>query len=348
MTTLHRRLLDFAVERFTPYSDALRGQSICITGASGFLAASLVAFLSQLDETAGLGIKLFVNARRPITSVPLFRFLKATPNAEWSITSVEDLVLPNVDNLTVIHTASYGSPSDYLREPIATFTANTNAIVNLFGQGRRFRQFIYFSSAEVYGQPDEAHIPTAETYIGCLDTLSPRSIYGESKRMGEVLGASLSSSANTPFTAIRPWNVYGPGQRLDDGRVPIDFIRQALERGSIRLSSNGKPSRSFCHVWDAIAQITATIGTNPCTKAFNIGNGSEEISILDTAKACATACGLSTGAVSFDEGAHSAGLQRCAPDISAVLALDGAPSDPTPLQTGLVTLSDWCRFLTSQ
>jgi dTDP-glucose 4,6-dehydratase/UDP-glucuronate decarboxylase len=213
-------------------------------------------------------------------------------------------------------------------------------------QRRQLRQFVYFSTAEIYGQPPASQIPTPENYVGGLDTLAMRSIYGESKRMAEVLGVCLGEQQNTPFTAIRLWNIYGPGQRLEDGRVPVEFIRQAKQDKTIKLASNGTPRRAFCHVWDAMLQIAATLGHPAKTAAFNIGNGTGEIAMLDLARHCAVASGIPAEDVVFDPQARAGGMQRSAPDVSSVRSLFTPPPAFTSLDDGLATLMEWYDFLT--
>jgi nucleoside-diphosphate-sugar epimerase len=368
-TSRHQELLAEAVKASAPVAAALKDAACYITGGSGFLASSLLAFLSELDTAYQLNLRLFASARRPMSDAKLFPFLGLRPKVVWSLASAEETVLPDVEDLIVVHSGSYGAPKDYLRDPLGTFSGNTQGLVNLFGQAkaRRARQLVFFSSAEIYGQPPAEAIPTAEHYVGALDTLSVRSIYGESKRMGEVLGACLAEREGIPLTVVRPWNLYGPGQRPDDGRVPIEFVRQGLEQRAIQLASNGSPRRAFCFVWDGIRQIAATLGTfagvhalpigwaegraegrsGPGMSAFNIGNSTEEISILDLARKCAAVCGLPDTAVSYDPLAGAPGLQRCVPEVGAVLKLAPGPARFTPLADGLPTLVDWLNFLKS-
>jgi UDP-glucuronate decarboxylase len=228
-----------------------------------------------------------------------------------------------------------------------TFEANTEGMIQLFQQcdASRVKQFVYFSSAEIYGQAPDTAIPTPEDFVGGLETLSVRSIYGESKRMAEVLGICLGQARQIPFTALRPWNLYGPGQRLDDGRVPMEFIRQARQEGVIRLASNGSPRRAFCYVWDGIRQIAATLSQTEAVRAFNIGQGAEETSILELARLCAAASGLPATAVQFNPAASAPGLARCAPDTRAVQSLISERCPFTPLPTGLRALHEWAGFL---
>jgi UDP-glucuronate decarboxylase len=351
MTSSHKTLLNEAVSASGPLTGRLKDLSLYVTGASGFLAASLLVFLSEVNRRERLNLRLYASARRPMEQVPLFSFLDLRPEVEWEVAPVETAGVPAADRLVVIHTASYGSPRDYLRQPMETFEANTEGLIHLFQQceSSRVKQFVYFSSAEIYGQPPDAAIPTPEDYVGGLETLAPRSIYGESKRMSEVLGVCLGQARKIPFAALRPWNVYGPGQRLEDGRVPIEFIRQARQQGTIRLASNGSPRRAFCYVWDGIRQIVGTLADQTApVQAFNIGNSTEEISILELARLCAVASGLPANAVQFDAGARATGLARCAPDTRAVQNLTCKPWSFTPLTSGLRELCAWVDYLAGQ
>lgn len=320
---------------------------IYVSGASGFLASNLLALLLECDRVHGLGLWLAASARRPLTAVRLFDFLGLEPRVEWEVAPVEKARLPEAPGLVVFHAASYGAPADYLRDPIGTFQANTQGLLNLFAQAGRLQasRFVYFSTAEVYGQPPPTCIPTAEEFRGGPDLLSSRSIYGESKRMAETLGTCLAERDRVPFVALRPWNVYGPGQRWADGRVPVEFLRQARANGRIQLSSNGAPRRAFCYVWDALIQVLATLDVPTPAAAFNIGNPSEELSVLDLARRCAAAADLPDGAVAWDPNANAPGLQRCLPDVTAIQARrPGAPAY-TPLHTGLPGLLEWLDFI---
>ena len=55
-----------------------------------------------------------------------------------------------------------------------------------------------------------------------------------------------------PVTAVRPFNNYGPGMKITDGRVIADFFRDALGGRDLVLLSDGSPTRTFCYVSDAI------------------------------------------------------------------------------------------------
>jgi dTDP-glucose 4,6-dehydratase/UDP-glucuronate decarboxylase len=344
MHNLHQRLLEEALDQCAHLAPSYGGRAVYLCGASGFLAANLLVFLDTFSRRHNLNLTLYASARRPRAEVRLFNYLDNV-HVSWSIAAVETAILPLVDNLTIIHAASFGSPRDYLKCPFETYEANATGLLHLIRQGRSLSgaRLVYLSSAEVYGQPPDTMIPTPETYVGGMDTTKVRSIYGESKRIAEVLASCVAAQDLIPVTILRPWNVYGPGQRVNDGRVPIEFIRQALVDRSIRLSSNGSPRRSFCYAWDAICQIVAAMSSAESPGAFNIGNGDAEVSILDLAMICASRCNLGRDAVTYDTSAGNEGMQRCAPDVHKVTALFPTPFRFTPLETGIDATLEWMQ-----
>jgi nucleoside-diphosphate-sugar epimerase len=267
---------------------------------------------------------------------------------QWECASAETTTLPDLAGGVAIHTASYGAPADYLRDPIATFRANTDGLIRTFTEAARVgaAHVVYLSSAEVYGQPPAEAIPTPEDFLGGPDLGDGRAIYGESKRMAEALGVALARETGISFTAVRPWNLYGPGQRLSDGRVPFAFMRMALEDASIRLLSDGTPRRSVCFVWDGLLQLAACLDpTAPAGRPINIGNPSDERSILELATLCAREAGLESESVQVDRSARAAGLARCAPDIERLRAHARVPFPPlTSLADGLALLRDWVQW----
>ena len=351
MTTLAAgpalRLFDAAADAAVAQLAPLRGRAVHVNGASGVLAANLIALLSEASRRGDLGLRLYASARRPLDDVALFRFLGLAPDVAWEVASAEETVLPAEPGLIAVHTASFAAPADYLREPLATLRANTDGLLRTWEEAVRAGagHVVFFSSAEVYGQPPASAMPTSETYAGAPDLADPRSIYAEAKRAGEVLGAVLSAEHGIPFTALRPWNLYGPGQRLGDARVPMAFVRQALADGEVRLTSDGTPRRCPCWVWDGLLQALACLAPGAPERAFNVGSATTEVTMLELARACAVAAGLPAETATAVPDAPARGLARCVPDTARVARRAPAPlPDPTPLGTGLEALRAWVTW----
>jgi len=69
----------------------------------------------------------------------------------------------------------------------AIFTSITGTKKLLEYSKKSKSKFIFFSSSEIYGNPDKKNIPTKETYNGNVSSIEDRSCYDEGKRVGETL-----------------------------------------------------------------------------------------------------------------------------------------------------------------
>jgi len=196
--------------------------------------------------------------------------------------------IEGIDNMDFIfHMASIASPTFYRMYPIETLDANVSGLRQIldYYRDKNVRRIVFFSSSEIYGDPDAAHIPTNEEYRGYVDCKGPRACYDEAKRFGETLCYLYSEKYRVPITIIRPFNNYGPGMRLNDARVPADFARAVLEGKNIEILSDGSPTRTFCYISDAITgYIKGAAYKEELLNTFNIGIDSPEISIKQLAE----------------------------------------------------------------
>src|SRR5207244_2375697 len=144
------------------------------------------------------------------------------------------------------------------------------------GSGCRVaRSILYLSSSEIYGGPSPEIMPTPEDYRGNVSCTGPRACYDESKRLAETLCTTYFRTHRTPVKIMRPFNVYGPGQRLDDQRIIPDLMAAALARRPSVLYSDGRATRSFCYVRDAIRAMLLVLVSDADGEAFNVGNDEE-------------------------------------------------------------------------
>ena len=177
----------------------------------------------------------------------------------------------------IIHGASIASPVYYRRFPLETIKVNVEGTARMLDLTRATgaKSMLFLSSSEIYGDPDPQFIPTSEEYNGNVSCTGPRACYDESKRLGETLCATYFRLHAAPVKTIRPFNVYGPGQRLDDQRIIPDLVSAALNGGPITLFSDGRPTRSFCYARDFAAALLLVLLSSENGEAFNIGNDEE-------------------------------------------------------------------------
>ncbi len=197
--------------------------------------------------------------------------------------SVNDL--PVRDFNYVIHCAGIASPTYYRKYPLDTIEVNAIGYWDMLNQidHDSLEGFLYFSTSEIYGDPDSKHIPTQEDYRGNVSCTGPRACYDESKRVGETISVSFAYEKNLPVKIVRPFNVYGPFMRLNDRRVIPDFVKFALEKRKIKIFSDGTPTRAFCYLTDALNGFTRVLLTGKTARPYNIGNDGEETSMYELA-----------------------------------------------------------------
>ncbi len=265
----------------------LEGKTVVITGAAGFLPSYFVHTLAYANN------HLF---KKSVKIICLDNFLTGSAKRLFPWKGISDVKFITRDitkgiNLKepvdyIIHGASIASPIWYRKFPLETIDANvlgTRKLLDL-AKGKKAKGFLSLSSSEIYGDPFEKFIPTSEEYWGNVSSTGPRACYDESKRLGETLCMVYFRMFGIPVKIVRPFNVYGPGLRLDDGRVMPDFISHALQKKPITILSDGRATRSFCYISDFIAACLLLLVNNIKGEAFNVGNDNEEIAILDLAK----------------------------------------------------------------
>ncbi len=259
----------------------LAGKTVLVTGACGFLPSYFVDLLVAFNDAA---------LDDPCRVIAVDNFVSGVPDRLQHLADRADVQVVTADlskGLTldaqpgyIIHGASIASPVFYRRYPLETIAVNVDGTRNLLEAARCGTQsFLYLSSSEIYGDPEPNAIPTPETYRGSVSCVGPRACYDESKRLAETLCFSYHRLFGLPVKVVRPFNVYGPGQRLDDGRIIPDLISKALRRQPLVLYSDGRATRAFCYIRDAIRAMLLVLLSDANGEAFNVGNDTEETPI---------------------------------------------------------------------
>jgi UDP-glucuronate decarboxylase len=271
--------------------DFLSEKSYVITGCGGFLGRYILTYLVTYHKELKLkkltcvdnfrnGIPDWIRSLQEAASPEILEIRTVDVTSKDFVTFIK-----NQNTNYLIHAASIASPTFYREFPLETARANTEGWSNIL-EGTLYNKdlinMLYFSSSEIYGNPDTGNIPTKESYNGNVSCVGPRACYDESKRFGETLAWIYRSQQNLPITVVRPFNNFGPGMSLTDKRLPADLASSVIANTDIVLHSDGKPTRTFCYVADAIVGYfkALTLGING---TFNIGSDLEEMSVLELA-----------------------------------------------------------------
>lgn len=352
------RDLDDMVERLRTELGGMARSRLLITGGAGFLGYYLVQLIASWNRA---------NADDMIETIVVDNYSRGVP--PWLATMDgrdglrclrHDATQPLPSDVPpldyVIHAASIASPTFYRKYPLQTMDANVNGLRLLLDQavtqeqaGHALRGFLFFSTSEIYGDPPPEMIPTPETYRGNVSCTGPRACYDESKRYGETLSVTFAQHYGVPVRIARPFNNYGPGLRIGDGRVIPDFARDLLRGDDLVMLSDGRPTRTFCYVADAIVGYVKILVRGRDGEPYNIGVSTPEISMAELAERMVglgrAAFGY-RGQVVYRVSPEKAYLvdnpnRRC-PDISkAVAELDYEPR--VALDEGLRRSLTWYR-----
>lgn len=269
-----------------PESDALKHNSIYISGASGMLASYMVAYLLWLNEKKNYDMQIFAGIRNPQKA--LARFGDFCDKKYFHIIT-NDVTQPLDSELKldyIIHAASLASPQYYGSNPVETVLPNILGTYNLLEYCRKnsVKGFLFYSSGSVYGKVSNVS-GIKESDIGILDFLEAGSKYGESKRCGEMLCHSYFAEYQVPTVSGRISHTYGPTMDVKgDRRVFAEFVDDILENKNIEMKSDGSSIRPFAYITDTISGLFKMLLVGSRGEAYNVGNGKELYSILELAK----------------------------------------------------------------
>ncbi|MEM1361663.1 MAG: NAD-dependent epimerase/dehydratase family protein [Pseudomonadota bacterium] len=272
-------------------ANAFAGQTIVITGCAGFLGFYITQYFVRLAER--LDVKRVIALDTFLLDRPkwLTELQASHPNVldvqTFDISKNDLAAIPGaVEAGFVVHGASIASPTFYRKYPVETLDANIwglRSILDLYRGRDMLKGLLFFSSSEIYGDPDPAAIPTPETYRGNVSCHGPRACYDESKRFGETMAWVYAEQFGMPITVARPFNNYGPGMRLGDKRLPADFALAVTEGRDLVIHSDGTPTRTFCYVADAVAGYLLCL-LHGRYDYFNIGIDRPEIMVRELAE----------------------------------------------------------------
>jgi UDP-glucuronate decarboxylase len=309
--------------------DGLDGTTILLAGAGGFLGGYLLDIFAVWNEQTGFSCRILA-VDNFVSGVPeRIAHLDGRPWLRLLVHDLRNPIEPDEPVQWILHLAGIASPVFYRRYPLETIDVNVEGTRHLLELCVRqeCRGLLYLSSSEIYGDPAADAIPTPETYRGSVSCTGPRACYDESKRLAETLCTTFHRSHGTPVKIARPFNVYGPGQRLDDGRIIPDLMSAALSGGPLVLLSDGRATRSFCYARDGVSAMLRVLLSGTDGEAYNIGNDNEEVTILQAARTLQRVAGDGALRIEHETSADPNYLtdnpQRRRPDLSKLRALSG-------------------------
>ena len=315
-----------------------KGKKILLTGGNGFLGTYLIEIFSKYNENLKKKINVTVldKTYKKNHSLNEINFVKKDVSEPFYFKKNFDFV---------IHAAGIASPFYYRKKPIETIEVTIQGIKNCLRIAKKCKaKLIYFSTSEIYGNPEKFSVPTNENYNGNVSSIGPRACYDESKRLGETFCYIYNSYYKVHTNIIRPFNVYGPGMKQNDYRIFPNFISNILNKKQLKIYGSGNQTRTYCYVTDAIEGFLRVMALGKSGAVYNIGNNKPEISVKGIVKILKKISNnkINSKVVDYPKSyPDDEPLRRC-PDISkAKKDLNFSPK--IDLETGLNKYLVWAK-----
>jgi len=106
--------------------------------------------------------------------------------------------------------------------------------------------------------------------------LRPKTPYAVSKMAAEQYVLAIGALWEIETVILRVFNAYGPGQPLPPSHAPVvpQFLKQALEGGSLVLYGSGRQTRDFVYISDVVDALVSAAQTPDIDRTIaNVGSG---------------------------------------------------------------------------
>ncbi len=274
------------------FNVSLKGKTILVTGAAGFIGANLVKRLYEMaEDIAVIGIdsvndyydvRLKEYRLAQLEKYPTFTFIKGSIADQALIERTFDTYRPAV----VVNPAAQAGVRYSITNPDAYIESNLIGFYNILEACRHYpvEHLVYASSSSVYGTNKKIPYSTEDK----VD--NPVSLYAATKKSNELMAHAYSKLYNIPSTGLRFFTVYGPAGRPD--MAYFGFTNKLREGKTIQIFNYGNCKRDFTYVDDIVTGVVNLMQHAP-EKAtgedglplppymvYNIGNNSPE-NLLD-------------------------------------------------------------------
>lgn len=241
--------------------EALRGSTVLVTGAAGFIGTHLLAKLKFHGASV---IAVDRTTREGIHPADVTDFNEVKKSFELSRKFYGKPIE------YVFHLAGQKSAGISRQLPLETLQASFQSTLNILEAARTetiIKKVILISSLVVYGQNEDRN----QNLLKESDPIRADSVYSAAKITAEFAGLSYLSDFGLPVSIARLANVYGPGQSKE--AVIPSLIYQMATSNEISMG-NTDAVRDFIYVEDIVMGLLAlALSDEASGHAFNVGTG---------------------------------------------------------------------------
>jgi dTDP-glucose 4,6-dehydratase len=324
--------------------DEIRGRQLFLTGGTGFFGSWLVESFCHINRLLRLDARLTILTRNPGAFAQKSPHLASDPAVTLLAGDVRTFDFPAGEFQFIIHAATEARATQAANAPLemlSTIVAGTERALQ-FAASHGATKFLLTSSGAVYGPQPPALTHVSETFAGAPDPLLPSSVYGEGKRLAELLCALYQQSNPTLQCKIaRCWAFCGPHLPLDQHFAIGNFLGDILAGRPIRIQGDGTPRRSYLYAADLAIWLWTILFRAPPLTPINVGSD-RDLSILELAHIIAAVLSPRAEITVASQALPGAPPPRYVPSIDrARELLDLRPT--VPLEDAISRTANWYR-----
>ena len=252
---------------------------VLITGGAGFIGSHLAKYF----ELAGEEVTILDNfSTGSKANLQVINF--AGEVIEGDIRDQANLEPLVAKSDLILHMAAALGVDNIMNSTLESISTNIVGSTKVLEAATKFnKRIIIASTSEIYGKnPKQPLSELDDRVIGSPQNF--RWSYSDAKAIEESVARVLYLEKNLQVTTVRFFNTVGPRQSAKYGMVVPRFVSAALEDRDLEVYGDGKQTRVFCHVNDAISGLISLIEKKDSIgDVFNVG-GFGEISILALAE----------------------------------------------------------------
>lgn len=277
--------LDYVLAHTESVWEELRGNRIFITGGTGFFGCWLLESFAWANDRLNLNASALVLTRSTSAFHQKAPHLANHPSIQFQLGDVRSFTFPEGKFSHVIHAATEVTSSLNKEHPLLqldTIVQGTRHTLE-FAKVCGAKKFLLTSSGAVYGkQPSDIQV-ILEDYCGAPDTMQPQSVYGEGKRLAELMCATYSSECGIETKIARCFAFVGPYLPIDEHFAIGNFIQDILKGVPICVNGDGTPYRSYMYAADLCIWLWTILAHGKSCQPYNVGSDTP-ITIADLAK----------------------------------------------------------------
>ena len=246
------------------------GEINLVTGGAGFIGSHLVDHLLDAGGRVTVVDDLSTGSLANLEAAMAF----APGRVEFLEGRVSD-VLPELDHSKIartFHLAAAVGVRLVVDEPIRTIETNVHETSAVLEFARRAKvPTLIASTSEVYGKGTRTPFAEEDDVV-YGPTTTTRWSYACSKAIDEYLALAHDREGLAPTVVVRFFNTVGPRQSGEYGMVLPRFVEAALEGRPIEVHGDGRQSRCFCDVRDAVPALPRLLSdAENHGRVFNLG-----------------------------------------------------------------------------